>query len=80
MIISLRVAPRSRSSPVCVGSRVCLQDKKKVACRYDWHQTGNSVVVTIYAKNVNPEFSSIEANRTVVSLMKQTTHSVCGWI
>ncbi|KAM9335260.1 cysteine and histidine-rich domain-containing protein 1 [Symphorus nematophorus] len=43
------------------------QDKKKVACRYDWHQTGNNVVVTIYAKNANPELSCIEANRTVLS-------------
>lgn len=46
---------------------VCLQDKKKVACRHDWHQTGNNVVVTIYAKNTNPELSHIEANGTVVS-------------
>lgn len=43
------------------------QDKKKVACRHDWHQTGNNVVVTIYAKNANPESSRIEANSTVVS-------------
>uniref|UniRef100_A0A3Q1FYG0 Zgc:92429 n=1 Tax=Acanthochromis polyacanthus TaxID=80966 RepID=A0A3Q1FYG0_9TELE len=47
------------------------QDKKKVACRYDWHQTGNNVVVTIYAKNANPGLSSIEANRTVVSCQIQ---------
>lgn len=47
---------------------VCLQDKKKVACRHDWHQTGSNVVVTIYAKNANPEVSTVEANRTVVSL------------
>lgn len=45
----------------------CWQDKKKVACRYDWHQTGNQVVVTIYAKNTNPEHSYVEANSTVVS-------------
>nr|XP_020475225.1 cysteine and histidine-rich domain-containing protein 1-like [Monopterus albus] len=43
------------------------QDKKKVACRHDWHQTANSVVVTIYAKNTIPEMSSIMANRTVLS-------------
>ncbi|KAM9425453.1 cysteine and histidine-rich domain-containing protein 1 isoform 2-T2 [Pholidichthys leucotaenia] len=49
------------------------QDKKKVACRYDWHQTGNSVVVTIYAKNANPEFTCIEANRTVVVDVKQSS-------
>ncbi|XP_042368274.1 cysteine and histidine-rich domain-containing protein 1 [Plectropomus leopardus] len=47
------------------------QDKKKVACRHDWHQTGNNVVVTIYAKNANPEFSCIEANRTVLSCQIQ---------
>ncbi|XP_033507588.1 cysteine and histidine-rich domain-containing protein 1 [Epinephelus lanceolatus] len=47
------------------------QDKKKVACRYDWHQTGNNVVVSIYAKNANPEFCCIEANRTVLSCQIQ---------
>ncbi|XP_053271974.1 cysteine and histidine-rich domain-containing protein 1 [Pleuronectes platessa] len=47
------------------------QDKKKVACRHDWHQTGNSVVVTIYAKNANPEFTCIEANGTVLSCQIQ---------
>ncbi|XP_032438912.1 cysteine and histidine-rich domain-containing protein 1 [Xiphophorus hellerii] len=41
-------------------------DKKKVACRHDWHQTANTVVVTIYAKNSNPDFCSIEANPTVL--------------
>ncbi|XP_008316937.1 cysteine and histidine-rich domain-containing protein 1 isoform X2 [Cynoglossus semilaevis] len=47
------------------------QDKKKVACRHDWHQTGNNVVVTIYAKNANPESSRIEANSTVLSCQIQ---------
>ncbi|XP_061618921.1 cysteine and histidine-rich domain-containing protein 1 [Phyllopteryx taeniolatus] len=46
---------------------VLKQDKKKVACRHDWHQTANSVVVTIYAKNANAEFTCIEANGTVIS-------------
>ncbi|KAM4565284.1 cysteine and histidine-rich domain-containing protein 1 [Fundulus diaphanus] len=45
---------------------VAKQDKKKVSCRHDWHQTGNTVVVTIYAKNSNPDFCSIEANQTVL--------------
>ncbi|KAM4714486.1 cysteine and histidine-rich domain-containing protein 1 [Anableps anableps] len=45
---------------------VAKQDKKKVACRHDWHQTGNTVVITIYAKNSNPEFCSIKANQTVL--------------
>ncbi|XP_030635543.1 cysteine and histidine-rich domain-containing protein 1 [Chanos chanos] len=43
------------------------QDKKKVACRHDWHQTANQVVVTIYAKNAHPEHSYVEANRTVLT-------------
>ncbi|KAI7814592.1 hypothetical protein IRJ41_022009, partial [Triplophysa rosa] len=43
------------------------QDKKKVGCRHDWHQTGNQVVVTIYAKNSSPEHSYVEANRTVLT-------------
>ncbi|KAJ8407159.1 hypothetical protein AAFF_G00288350 [Aldrovandia affinis] len=43
------------------------QDKKTVACRHDWHQTGNQVVVTIYAKNAIPEQSSVEANRTMLT-------------
>ncbi|KAM8897612.1 cysteine and histidine-rich domain-containing protein 1 isoform 2-T2 [Spinachia spinachia] len=47
------------------------QDKKKVACRYDWHQTGDDVVVSIYAKNANPELSRIEANGTVLSCQMQ---------
>lgn len=50
-----------------------LQDKKKVACRHDWHQTGKQVVVTIYAKNSSPEHSYVEANRTVVSSDQHTS-------
>ncbi|XP_013889329.1 cysteine and histidine-rich domain-containing protein 1 [Austrofundulus limnaeus] len=52
-------------------SWVAKQDKKKVACRYDWHQTGSCVVVTIYAKNSIPDSCSIEANRTVLSCQIQ---------
>ncbi|KAK7909432.1 hypothetical protein WMY93_014116 [Mugilogobius chulae] len=47
------------------------QDKKKVSCRHDWHQTGNTVVVTIYAKNAHPQFSTIEANSTVLFCLIQ---------
>ncbi|XP_075884122.1 cysteine and histidine-rich domain-containing protein 1 [Nelusetta ayraudi] len=47
------------------------QGKKKVACRHDWHQTGNNVIVTIYAKNAVPDNSHIEANRTVLSCQIQ---------
>ncbi|KAM6960121.1 cysteine and histidine-rich domain-containing protein 1 [Tautogolabrus adspersus] len=47
------------------------QDKKKVACRHDWHQTGNNVVVTIYAKNAHPQLTCIEANGTVLTCQIQ---------
>ncbi|XP_077445688.1 cysteine and histidine-rich domain-containing protein 1 isoform X2 [Stigmatopora argus] len=43
------------------------QDKKTVACRHDWHQTPDGVVVTIYAKNADPELSCVEANGAVVT-------------
>ncbi|XP_069049721.1 cysteine and histidine-rich domain-containing protein 1 [Lepisosteus oculatus] len=44
------------------------QDKKTVACRYDWHQTSSQVVVTVYAKNAMPDQSYVEANRTVMTV------------
>lgn len=44
-----------------------------MACRHDWHQTGAQVVVTIYAKNSNPQHSYVETNRTVVS-----AHALAG--
>ncbi|GAB1608782.1 cysteine and histidine-rich domain-containing protein 1-like [Argonauta hians] len=41
--------------------------KKKVAddktCRYDWHQTGGKVMLTIYAKLAHPLQSKIRANQ-----------------
>jgi len=58
-----------------VGSHVWIKldnDKaKKSACRYDWHQTGNLVVISIYAKGADPNKSYIEASpvklHTVIS-------------
>lgn len=47
------------------------QGKKKVACRFDWHQTGSDVIITIYAKNSNPQLSSIEGNGTALSCQIQ---------
>ena len=35
--------------------------------RYDWHQTGSQVVISIYAKCIVPEETHIEANPTNVS-------------
>ncbi|XP_076843615.1 cysteine and histidine-rich domain-containing protein 1 [Brachyhypopomus gauderio] len=43
------------------------QDKKKVVCRYDWHQTRTHVVVTVYAKSANHKHSYVEANSTVLT-------------
>ncbi|XP_072126876.1 cysteine and histidine-rich domain-containing protein 1 isoform X3 [Mobula birostris] len=41
-------------------------DKKLVGCRYDWHQTGSTVVLTVYAKTSSPEHSYVDANQTMV--------------
>lgn len=44
-----------------------LQGKKVVPCRFDWHQTGSQVIISIYAKNALPELSYVDANSTTVS-------------
>lgn len=44
-----------------------VQGKKVVPCRFDWHQTGSQVIISIYAKNSIPELSSVEGNSTLVS-------------
>lgn len=41
---------------------------QKVACRYDWHQTGSFAVISIYCKNTRPEYTSIKANRVHLSV------------
>lgn len=41
---------------------------KKAACRYDWHQTGSLVVISIYAKGANPEKSFVDANAVKVQV------------
>lgn len=38
--------------------------KKVVPCRFDWHQTGGQVTITIYAKNSIPELSYVDGNST----------------
>ncbi|XP_013776520.1 cysteine and histidine-rich domain-containing protein 1-like [Limulus polyphemus] len=48
------------------GNHVWIKKKStqenKVSCRYDWHQTGSYVVVTVYSKVPNPDLSFVEAN------------------
>lgn len=41
---------------------------KKVACRYDWHQTGPFVTVSVFSKLAVPEESWVEANRVAVKI------------
>ncbi|XP_018011056.1 cysteine and histidine-rich domain-containing protein 1 [Hyalella azteca] len=36
-------------------------------CRYDWHQTSSHVYVTIYAKNVEPAYTTISVNSVRLS-------------
>ncbi|XP_062916944.1 cysteine and histidine-rich domain-containing protein 1 [Mobula hypostoma] len=43
-------------------------DKKLVGCRYDWHQTGSTVVLTVYAKTSSPEHSYVDANQTMLTI------------
>lgn len=41
---------------------------KLVPCRFDWHQTGTQVIISIYAKNSIPELSYVDANSTTVNI------------
>uniref|UniRef100_A0AAR2JAK6 Cysteine and histidine-rich domain-containing protein 1 n=1 Tax=Pygocentrus nattereri TaxID=42514 RepID=A0AAR2JAK6_PYGNA len=43
--------------------------KKVVPCRFDWHQTGSQVTITVYAKNSIPELSYVDGNSTTVCLV-----------
>ncbi|XP_005996302.1 cysteine and histidine-rich domain-containing protein 1 [Latimeria chalumnae] len=43
-------------------------DKKVVPCRHDWHQTGGQVIISIFAKNSDPELTFVEANSTVLDI------------
>ncbi|XP_030648469.1 cysteine and histidine-rich domain-containing protein 1 isoform X2 [Chanos chanos] len=42
--------------------------KKVVPCRFDWHQTGSQVTISIYAKNSVPELSYVEGNSTLLNI------------
>lgn len=47
-----------------VGTHVWFKEKQLTECRTDWHQTGSSVVVSIFAKNYDPYKSSISVSPT----------------
>ncbi|KAJ8368084.1 hypothetical protein SKAU_G00081120 [Synaphobranchus kaupii] len=42
--------------------------KKIVPCRFDWHQTGSQVMISVYAKNSIPELSFVEGNSTKLNI------------
>ncbi|TWW74655.1 Cysteine and histidine-rich domain-containing protein 1 CHORD domain-containing protein 1 [Takifugu flavidus] len=42
--------------------------KKVAPCRFDWHQTGSQVIISIYAKNAIPELSYVDANSTTLNV------------
>ncbi|CAB1458019.1 unnamed protein product [Pleuronectes platessa] len=44
------------------------EGKKVVPCRFDWHQTGTQVIVSIYAKNAVPELSYVDANSITLDI------------
>lgn len=58
----------------------CVQGKKVVPCRFDWHQTGSQVIISIYAKNSVPELSLVEGNSTVVRQQGQRFCVICNVI
>lgn len=47
---------------------IFLQATTASQCRYDWHQTGTMVTVTIYAKMMLPEESFIETNQVICNI------------
>ena len=42
--------------------------EKKVACRYDWHQTGSLVTISVYAKVALPTKTYVEANKVTAKI------------
>lgn len=47
-----------------------LQDdgEKKVACRFDWHQTASTVSVSFYAKLAEPTKTLVEVNKVTAKV------------
>ena len=55
---------------------VYLQPVQNTRSRYDWHQTGSEVIITIYSKGCVPEKCSFEANSTVVSSQMYMVYTI----
>ena len=49
--------------------------QQAVQCRYDWHQTGDSVNFTVYAKKVKPELCTVNCNAVKVSEVFNLLHN-----
>ncbi len=53
------------------GSHVWFKQEledKKVSCRYDWHQTGSFVVISVFSKLPVPDKCLIEANKVACKI------------
>ncbi|XP_064473037.1 cysteine and histidine-rich domain-containing protein 1-like isoform X2 [Ornithodoros turicata] len=53
------------------GNHTWIKEKNEAthtACRFDWHQTGSFVVITIFSKLPIPDLSVVEANRVKVRM------------
>lgn len=57
-----------RQEGCTVGEHVWIKPVQNTRSRYDWHQTGSEVIITIYSKGCVPEKCSFEANSTVVNI------------
>ncbi|XP_029304916.1 cysteine and histidine-rich domain-containing protein 1 isoform X2 [Cottoperca gobio] len=44
------------------------EGNKVVPCRFDWHQTGAQVIISIYAKSAVPELCYVDANSTTLNI------------
>ncbi|KAG5837102.1 hypothetical protein ANANG_G00235700 [Anguilla anguilla] len=59
--------------------------KKIVPCRFDWHQTGSQVMISVYARNSIPELSFVEGNSTKLNIHiifegeKEFQHNINLW-
>lgn len=43
-------------------------DETKVACRYDWHQTGGFITVSVFCKVTMPDKSWVKANKVACQI------------
>nr|XP_054753389.1 cysteine and histidine-rich domain-containing protein 1-like [Lytechinus pictus] len=44
------------------------EEKKLVACRHDWHQTGKMAVLSVYSKKSDPSATVVQANQVSLDI------------